>query len=179
MNFRGWGATLLVVFLWPSAALAQSELIRRNVQFEQLATMDGLPHPMVYAVEQDADGFIWIATQEVLGRFDGHEVTTFSHLRTDASTLTNDFVRSLFRDSRDRLWIGTEAGVDLWLGAADGFDRAPLEALPGSDALSSSVRAMAEEADGTLWFATAGSGLIQVDESQDVINDLPAVSRTS
>lgn len=70
MRLRYPTGLLFAVLALPSAGAQQSELLRRNRQFEQLSTDDGLAHPQVYDVAQDADGYIWIATEEGLGRFD-------------------------------------------------------------------------------------------------------------
>lgn len=165
MRIRYIVCVVLAALVLPCAGAQQGEPLRRNLQFQQLSTDDGLSHEMVNDIVQDVDGYLWIATQEGLGRFDGREVVTFGHLRTDETTLANDFVRTLFRDSRDRLWIGTEAGVDRYLGSQAGFVRASFPGMDTGAALDQSIRAIAESPRGELWFATAGGGLVRVDES--------------
>ena len=154
---------LLCVHAHAEAGVQNLDILRRNVQFEQLSTEDGLSHEMVYRVAQDGAGFIWIATQEGLNRFDGHSVRRFGHLRTDPATLSSDFVRTLFVDRHGMLWVGTEAGVDRHLGHGLGFARDPFEGMDTRESLGRSVRAIAQSSDGSYWFGTAGGGLVHVD----------------
>ena len=48
-------------------------------RFDRLTTEDGLPHSTVWASLQDADGFIWIGTEQGLSRFDGYDFVTYDH----------------------------------------------------------------------------------------------------
>jgi ligand-binding sensor domain-containing protein/serine phosphatase RsbU (regulator of sigma subunit) len=60
---------------------------------------------------QDEQGFIWIAGNEGLGRFDGYH---FRHFLPDgkAGSLANDTVSSLQPDGKGSLWIGTAKGLE-------------------------------------------------------------------
>jgi ligand-binding sensor domain-containing protein len=40
-------------------------------------TNDGLPQDSINAIAQTPDGYLWLATQEGLARFDGMTFTTF------------------------------------------------------------------------------------------------------
>ena len=52
---------------------------------------------------QDKDGFIWLATENGLSRFDG---STFKNF-TVADGLPDNEVLRVFTDSKGRVWIGT------------------------------------------------------------------------
>ena len=69
---------------------------------------NGLPTSEANAITETGEGFSWIGSYSGLVRYDGN---TFE--RFDSTTgIAN--VRSLFVDSRDRLWIGTnDSGVFL------------------------------------------------------------------
>src|SRR5690242_20527142 len=56
-----------------------------------------LPHPAVYAVAQDAAGFIWAGTPGGLARYDGYRFRAYS----------TTGVQALLADPRGKLWIGT------------------------------------------------------------------------
>lgn len=83
-----------------------------NVRFNQLGTVDGLPHSTVYAITQDNSGFIWIATAGGLCRYDGYSISVLSHSESDSTSIRHDFVRNIFNDDgRESLWISTDAGI--------------------------------------------------------------------
>jgi ligand-binding sensor domain-containing protein len=70
-------------------------------------TADGLSQSGVNAIAQDGDGYLWIATQDGLDRFDG---ARFTRWFVDDG-LPSNVVDDVFVDARGRVWIGTEAGV--------------------------------------------------------------------
>src|SRR5690242_20169442 len=64
----------------------------------------GLPDDRVKAILQTRDGYLWVATQRGLARFDGLRFTVFDHANTPE--LVNDDCISLAEDSEGNLWIG-------------------------------------------------------------------------
>ena len=71
--------------------------------------------------------------------------------------LPSNTVRSIFKDSRGVLWIGTDAGLCTFDGRD--FKRFPLL----NENRSNKVWAIAEDEAGNLWFGTYGSGLFKYD----------------
>ena len=66
----------------------------QNYKFRQYGVQDGLCHPFVYALNQDAKGYIWACTGEGLCRYDG------SGFYGDftADSLPSAFARKSYRD---------------------------------------------------------------------------------
>ena len=73
---------------------------------------EGLPSDRVRAVVQTSDGYIWAATFNGLGRFDGVRFQVFDDANTPA--LKNRLINCLFEDSHHRLWIGSDTGEIAW-----------------------------------------------------------------
>jgi signal transduction histidine kinase/ligand-binding sensor domain-containing protein len=80
-------------------------------EFDQRAwgTREGLPDDRVFAIHQTRDGFLWVATQQGLARFDGLTFTRFDRLNSPA--LVNDDCRGLAEDTGGNLWVGTAKGL--------------------------------------------------------------------
>lgn len=72
-------------------------------------TENGLPQNTIHWIAQGRDGYIWIATEEGLARFDGIKFVVFDKQNTPQFR-SND-VRLLLEDRRGDLWIGTEDGL--------------------------------------------------------------------
>ena len=72
----------------------------------------GLPQITVQAIVQDHQGYIWVATQAGLARFDGARFTSFTPENEVA--LPGIWIRSLMVDSGGRVWIGTYKGVAVY-----------------------------------------------------------------
>src|ERR1051325_7663169 len=101
---------LFLLLLWSTQALAldpQRDLAEfsRNLWL----TENGLPQNTVHAITQTRDGYIWIATEEGLARYDGISFTVFDKQNT-AQFKSND-VRALFEDRQGALWISTADGL--------------------------------------------------------------------
>ena len=117
---------------------------------------NGLPTSEANAIAETSEGFIWIGSYAGLIRYDGN---TFERLD---STNGITSVRSLFVDSQDRLWIGTNA---------NGFavmEQGEYRIWDTRDGLrSSSIRAFAEDGSGTIYVATT-SGIAMVDADMNM-----------
>jgi len=73
----------------------------QRFRFARLGLEDGLSQSSVYALAQDAEGFMWVGTQNGLNRYDGR---TFRHQwRTGGqpSPASYGFVRTLAVDSSE------------------------------------------------------------------------------
>ena len=111
---------------------------------------NGLPTSDANAIAQTSEGFIWIGSYAGLIRYDGNDFERFD------STTGISNVRSLYTDSRDRLWIGTN-DTGIFLMENERFRQwSKREGLE-----STSIRAIAEDEDGTIYVGTmAGIGMI-------------------
>ena len=111
---------------------------------------NGLPTAEANAIVETSEGFIWIGSYGGLIRYDGN---TF--VRMDSTTGVASVV-SLFVDSRDRLWVGTnDSGLAL-------MQNGKFKMWGEDDGLKSSyVCAIEEDSDGTI-FAGTTEGIVMV-----------------
>jgi signal transduction histidine kinase/ligand-binding sensor domain-containing protein/DNA-binding response OmpR family regulator len=114
-----------------SAALDPRTLISQYAS-DHWRTRDGLPQASVGAIAQTPDGYIWLATEEGLVRFDGVRFTVFD---TTNSALTDNYISGLNSGRDGSLWVRTpdtlyryRAGtlVALCAGSSIGLDAAPV-----------------------------------------------------
>lgn len=82
-----------------------------------------------------------------------------AHQQQVPAALTEETVHALFRDRRDRLWVGTRDG-GLWRSDADGWKRLD---LPEEQAMAK-LRVIAEH-DDTIWLGSNGDGLLRSREA--------------
>ena len=69
-----------------------------------------LPGTKTQVVYKDNLGFLWIGKPDGLVRHDGINFKTYKNDPRDSTSLSNNDVRAIFKDSRNRLWIGTMTG---------------------------------------------------------------------
>lgn len=96
MKLKKFHITLLFVFIW-SFSFAQ--------QFTNYSTKEGLPSNHVYKVIQDAKGFIWIATDKGLVKYNGSDFKTFT---TKDGLATND-IWGLNATPDGKIWYQSKA----------------------------------------------------------------------
>lgn len=109
---------------------------------------------------QDKDGFLWVATQSGLGRWDGYQLRRYGGDIGAPGALPDSYVLALAIDGGGRLWVGTSAGgLVRYDAATDRF----VSPLAGDAALTrNSVSAMLDDGRGGLWVGTGG-GLDHLD----------------
>ena len=73
------------------------------------STKDGLPNDKILVVYQSAQGYIWLASQEGLVRFDGAGFEIFDKKNTPA--FPHSQVTALVEDKDSTLWISTIRGL--------------------------------------------------------------------
>ncbi|MDN4503842.1 EAL domain-containing protein [Alteromonadaceae bacterium BrNp21-10] len=106
----------------------------------------------VHSVIGDAQGFLWIGTDNGLLRYDGYELKPFRYDPEDPKSIGGNQAYELLVDSHKTLWV---AGKKL-----SRYD-AVTESFKVFDLFAqNSVWSITEDADGTLWIGGEGFGLI-------------------
>lgn len=150
LAFLGWG---------PGPAQAASPMV-----FRHLAAEDGLSQNTVNAVAQDAQGFIWIATEGGLSRYDGYELRRYTQRRNDPGSLPGNFVWDLQAGRDGDLWLAIKDGGVARLDPATGRFTSFRHDPEKPDSLSSNAaRSVLVDRQGTVWVATIDGGLNALD----------------
>lgn len=85
-----------------------------NEHFRNLSIHQGLSQNSINAILQDRKGFIWIATQDGLNRFDGYTFKIFKFSPTDPASISDNYINAMIQDSRGKIWLGTEEGLNQY-----------------------------------------------------------------
>ncbi len=130
----------------------------RHVSLEQ-----GLSQAAVRALFQDSRGFLWVATEDGLNRYDGYDFTVFRNDPLDPESIPDNGQISFAEGKGNVLWVGT---VDRGIARLDlstyRFRRfLPDPQRPGS-LPAGPVGAVLEDRSGTLWAGTTGGGLLRL-----------------
>ena len=159
-------------FLLPLAMLAavQGFALEPSLRVSQyvhdsFTTNDGLPQDSINDITQTPDGYLWVATQEGLARFDGVRFTAFDSRNT--RTFTSDFVFTLFADRKGTLWAGASDGLMRYDGRGRFTRFAERHGFNDSAA-----KYISEDPAGNLWIGfgtgrtTGGKGLVRFRNGQ-------------
>lgn len=107
---------------------------------------------VIFSIQQTSSGYLWLATEEGLVRFDGVRFRVFD--KSNTKEMTTQIVSALFEDSKKNLWIGTYGGGLLR------FKDDKFEAFTSEKALMNQIWSIYEDRKGNLWIGTDGGGLV-------------------
>ena len=113
---------------------------------------------LINQVCQDRYGYIWVATDYGLNRFDGYRFATFLHHEDDSTSLYNNTVVSLFCDADGNLWVGTTKGLDRYDYASGKFRHYRL-----SINFQPRVESITQDSSKRLYFLSSGYGTFTLD----------------
>ena len=142
-------------------ALSLSVAEGDDIRFLPLAGVEGLSQNRVTQIVQDNDGFVWLATQQGVNRYDGYQFRMFKHDPAQPKSLCGVFMLSFFKDHLGRLWLGCEDGLDRFEPSSETFVH--YQMAPGAiPHQSDAARHIYEDASGIFWLST-GRGLCRLD----------------
>ncbi len=118
----------------------------------------GLPEPRIVSVSQDSSGFIWLAGEHNLYRFDGERYKTYRNINNGISRLPIRNIKSVFTDSRGILWLGASSGLAYFDPSSDSFTH------PSNTWENKMVNDLTEDHQGFIWAATR-EGLARINYS--------------
>src|SRR5882762_4235846 len=82
---KRWNVCLLMLFLHPAkGSCFQNDTSQYTTR--HFTDENGLPQNSIKSIAADADGFIWLATENGLVRFDGHQFMNFNQENLAIST---------------------------------------------------------------------------------------------
>ncbi|MEQ8474260.1 MAG: two-component regulator propeller domain-containing protein [Marinoscillum sp.] len=102
---------LIALSLLPLAMIAVGQKV---MNLKSLTTTDGLSQNSVNQILQGSDGYIWLATQDGLNRFNGYEFEVFRPDPEDSFSVSDNFIIQMFEDSLGRIWISTRSGINVF-----------------------------------------------------------------
>jgi len=165
--------SLTLVFL-----LVQFNLLAQLYDVTRYADHNGLSSRIVRDVIQDQHGFLWIAGNNGLYKFDGKHFTPFFSALNDTSGLRANKIQTLIEASDGAVWVATTNGLHVV--ANDTVRYVPFQE-DSSDAHS--ITALFEDTQGSIWIGThnglyrrqlLGDHIIQMDTMPDeVVGDQP------
>ncbi|MDN3594418.1 two-component regulator propeller domain-containing protein [Zunongwangia endophytica] len=139
-----------------------------------------LSNSLINQIYQDDKGYIWIATEDGLARYDGAKFSIFKQKRKDSTSILNNYVKSIFQDSHDVLYFGFFNGLQYFDHATEKFHKIPL-LIEDSSAYPAHVTTMLERKNGEILIGTSGQGILKLtqENNKPVARKLPEMVRTS
>lgn len=118
-----------------------------------------LSNSLINKVYQDRKGFIWIATEDGLNKFDGNKFTIYKQHTATTGSLLNNYVKTVFEDSNGRFWVGCLNGVQLYERSTDTFRTIPIY-HKGKKINPQIASNILERKNHEIWLGTYGQGIV-------------------
>jgi len=129
-----------------------------NQDFNFVNIKEGIPKSGVSTIIQDHYGFIWIGTSSTgLYKFDGIDYTAYKHQLLDSPSLSSSKITATYIDHKNRLWVGTEKGINIYNQDLDHFTTVAL-----TEKNNEYIISLAEDFSNNLLIGTYHSGLFKL-----------------
>lgn len=129
------------------------------------STDKDLSNSLINKVYQDKRGFIWVATEDGLNKFDGNRFIVYKKNKNEPDALLNNYVKTLFEDSKGRFWVACINGIQIYDQATHTFQSIPIRHNRDNMAPQTSANII-ELQNGEIWLGTYGGGIISLKENE-------------
>jgi DNA-binding NtrC family response regulator/ligand-binding sensor domain-containing protein len=128
--------------------------------FTRTSIEHGLSESIVNAIIQDKQGFLWFGTQDGLNKFDGYGFKVYKAQPGDTTSLSTNYIITLYLDHSGLIWIGTAGGgLNKFDPATEQFTCYRHNPKDSSSISNDWIVTICENQQGNLWIGTAGGGL--------------------
>ena len=145
----------LFACLLAAGTIASAQQRPGVVSFQRIAMPDQVPAHLGTAMVQDAQGLLWIGTQDGLVRYDGYGYKVFRPRPGDAASLSGSYIRALYPARDGQLWVGTfSGGLSVFDPRTERFTQYRHDPRRDDSLANDRVDSIAELAGGVMWLAT-------------------------
>ncbi|MDR3220255.1 MAG: response regulator [Dysgonamonadaceae bacterium] len=122
---------------------------------------DGLSNSHITKIYQDSQGYIWVATENGLNKFNGCNYITYSEQKNDSTSLKGNYVYEILEDRHGIFWVGTMKGLFQYDRNTDSFH--PFLIRGENPYYLDRVIWILEDKKGNIWLSNPGNGIICLD----------------
>jgi signal transduction histidine kinase/ligand-binding sensor domain-containing protein/DNA-binding NarL/FixJ family response regulator len=148
---------LFVVLLVCTTFRVSSQKVEPN-QINKFSTEQDLSSNIIYTVLQDPKGFIWIATEEGLNKFDGKSFTHFS-TNSGRYSVSHNRTQTLILAPDGNIWTGTSDGLNIYDYRSDSIIKVRKNTSPLKLVFNDITFLTTNVSKTKIWIGTYGDGV--------------------
>lgn len=138
----------------------------KQYSFTHYSTSGGLASYEVTSITQDETGYMWIATNNGLQRFDGSRYLSFRKEKNNPNTLPNNVVTQVLMDHRNNLWVMTADGkIGIFDRSSFFYREVPVKGISDHAARTGS-RQLIKDYEGHLFLLIHNQAFATLDETK-------------
>jgi ligand-binding sensor domain-containing protein/two-component sensor histidine kinase len=131
---------------------------------------DELNHQSINSIHRDRAGFLWIATQLGLNRYDGSDILAFDSDKKSAHWIPDSDVSQIAEDLEGHIWITTGGGLAKY----DAVNKTFFQPFRSNTLNSAYLKTLLISSTGKIWFGSRDSGVGMYDPSLQRFSVWPA-----
>lgn len=148
--------TTLILFLF--FCLYSTSQDKESNTIYKFTTEQGLSSNFIYSILQDDKGFVWIATEEGLNKFDGRNFTHYA-VNKGRNSLTHNRTQTLYLAPDGNIWSGTSDGLNIYDYNSDSIIQVRTNTSP-MKLVYNDITYIANSKDRNItWIGTYGNGV--------------------
>lgn len=137
------------------------------------STDNGLSSSLINQIFQDSRGFMWVATEYGLNKFDGTRFSNYKSVVGDSTSIKNNYVHVLFEDSHRNMLVGCIDGLMKYDRATNTFHE--IRMIRSGKRVFPHVTHIQELHNGEIWMSTSGQGVFKLDKDQKKAVSISAI----
>jgi signal transduction histidine kinase/CheY-like chemotaxis protein len=130
----------------------------------------------IISLAEGLNGQLWVGTENTglfIYDYKSKSFVNYKNDLNDAASLSNNSIRSIYKDDTGNMWLGTyAAGVEFLPKVGDKFMHYKNISGHEGGLNSNIVKAIYEDRDGNRWLATDGGGINYFDKKEDRLHYL-------
>lgn len=158
---------LIVLFGTAKCGLAQEPVY----YVKTLTVENGLPQSYVSGIVQDGNGFLWVATLNGLGRYDGKGFKLYQHTITNKGSISGNIILRMLLSKNNWLWLCYDDGkIDLFNTVTEKIVR--LSQNPKFGVLQKEINnfnSLVADANNHYWMLANDGGIFELNPEQQSI----------
>jgi PAS domain S-box-containing protein len=162
---RSWcGVSLFIIFIL--FAFRTFVFTQGNAAFGRISCEEESPTAAVTGILQGSKGFIWVATENGLFRYDGYKCTAYRHDPTNLDSISGTEANCLCLDSEGTLWVGTyNDGLNRFHWETETFTHYKNSKNDPQSLSHNGISVIYEGQKGYLWIGTLEGGVNRFDKN--------------
>jgi len=128
-------------------------------RFHTLGVEQGLTSEVVWSICKDKFGYVWMATQNGLNRYDGHDIKQYFHNPKDSFSIPGNLVYWVHKDTEGGLWFSLgPKGVVRYNYTLDRFEKfKPYDSIVKKHNYNIKMWRICNDQQGRIYFANGSS----------------------
>lgn len=126
----------------------------------------------IYTIAQDQFGVMWMGTNGGgLYKYDGINYVSYEQDSKRSNSINSNLIYTIYVDSRNRLWVGTDEGLCLYNRNLDTFENIDLRKQNQKETVIS-VKSIIEDQNGNIFLGTFNNGLLKLNVKSRAITSI-------